>query len=124
MWRWTSKTLVELMLKSAATKHLPRVSPAPPDPSLRSRPSSEHHQAHANGAVGTGILKLARAQKLRVHFVAIDRLESALSEVVLGGFKTIDREDRKSTRLNSSHMSISYAVFCLKKKKKNEKHYT
>src|SRR5690242_21479868 len=32
------------------------------------------------------------------------------------------RPDRKSTRLNSSHMSISYAVFCLKKKKKNQKH--
>src|SRR5207249_11614418 len=30
-------------------------------------------------------------------------------------------EDRKSTRLNSSHVSISYAVFCLKKKKKNKK---
>src|SRR4051812_49814664 len=29
--------------------------------------------------------------------------------------------DRKSTRLNSSHMSISYAVFCLKKKKNIEK---
>src|SRR5699024_11727894 len=28
-------------------------------------------------------------------------------------------EDRKSTRLNSSHVSISYAVFCLKKKKKH-----
>src|SRR5699024_11406708 len=28
-------------------------------------------------------------------------------------------EDRKSTRLNSSHVSISYAVFCLKKKMKN-----
>src|SRR5436309_9660540 len=28
-------------------------------------------------------------------------------------------EDRKSTRLNSSHVKISYAVFCLKKKKKN-----
>src|SRR5437868_7855349 len=28
--------------------------------------------------------------------------------------------DRKSTRLNSSHVSISYAVFCLKKKKKNK----
>src|SRR5437870_10865441 len=28
-------------------------------------------------------------------------------------------EDRKSTRLNSSHVAISYAVFCLKKKKKN-----
>src|SRR5690348_17770206 len=29
--------------------------------------------------------------------------------------------DRKSTRLNSSHPSISYAVFCLKKKKKHQK---
>src|SRR5690349_23065837 len=29
-----------------------------------------------------------------------------------------EREDRKSTRLNSSHVEISYAVFCLKKKKK------
>src|SRR5258708_27948483 len=34
-------------------------------------------------------------------------------------------EDRKSTRLNSSHQIISYAVFCLKKKKKKktDKHY-
>src|SRR5450432_4596110 len=32
-------------------------------------------------------------------------------------------EDRKSTRLNSSHDQISYAVFCLKKKKKNTKHF-
>src|SRR5438067_6955472 len=31
------------------------------------------------------------------------------------------RQDRKSTRLNSSHVSISYAVFCLKKKKKTTK---
>src|SRR5262245_64552263 len=31
------------------------------------------------------------------------------------------RLDRKSTRLNSSHLGISYAVFCLKKKKKNKK---
>src|SRR5437773_6827833 len=31
-------------------------------------------------------------------------------------------EDRKSTRLNSSHITISYAVFCLKKKRKNAKH--
>src|SRR5256885_9316505 len=30
---------------------------------------------------------------------------------------TIEVEDRKSTRLNSSHLVISYAVFCLKKKK-------
>src|SRR5205814_4999022 len=31
------------------------------------------------------------------------------------------RSDRKSTRLNSSHLGISYAVFCLKKKKQNKK---
>src|SRR4051812_22462378 len=31
-----------------------------------------------------------------------------------------DGPDRKSTRLNSSHMSISYAVFCLKKKKEKQ----
>src|SRR5690348_17960877 len=32
-------------------------------------------------------------------------------------FHSVDGADRKSTRLNSSHPSISYAVFCLKKKK-------
>src|SRR5689334_23510136 len=32
----------------------------------------------------------------------------------------VSHEDRKSTRLNSSHSSISYAVFCLKKKKKKK----
>src|SRR5690606_41628666 len=31
----------------------------------------------------------------------------------------IEQEDRKSTRLNSSHVKISYAVFCLKKKRPN-----
>src|SRR5688572_32055781 len=41
------------------------------------------------------------------------------------GFVT-EREglDRKSTRLNSSHSQISYAVFCLKKKKNKSKQYT
>src|SRR5437667_2970218 len=34
------------------------------------------------------------------------------------------RRDRKSTRLNSSHITISYAVFCLKKKKKQTTHPT
>src|SRR5262245_65290548 len=42
-----------------------------------------------------------------------------------GGAKTPPRArggDRKSTRLNSSHLGISYAVFCLKKKKNNDEH--
>src|SRR2546430_10344142 len=39
----------------------------------------------------------------------------------LGPIRVERIEDRKSTRLNSSHSQISYAVFCLKKKKKNTK---
>src|SRR5439155_17185946 len=37
------------------------------------------------------------------------------------GAKVSLSEDRKSTRLNSSHVAISYAVFCLKKKKKKKR---
>src|SRR3712207_8992774 len=36
-----------------------------------------------------------------------------------GGWRRGAEEDRKSTRLNSSHANISYAVFCLKKKSNN-----
>src|SRR5436309_3980505 len=37
---------------------------------------------------------------------------------------TLEERDRKSTRLNSSHVKISYAVFCLKKKKKKKQTHT
>src|SRR2546430_5131253 len=37
-----------------------------------------------------------------------------------GGETRFETQDRKSTRLNSSHSQISYAVFCLKKKKKKK----
>src|SRR5947209_8864531 len=47
-------------------------------------------------------------------------------EVLIHGTARVRRrgvveKDRKSTRLNSSHANISYAVFCLKKKKKNKR---
>src|SRR5689334_24692939 len=46
-------------------------------------------------------------------------MQTRSPEDIRGGELTeIWRLDRKSTRLNSSHSSISYAVFCLKKKKK------
>src|SRR3712207_8639380 len=75
-----------------------------------------------------------------VRFMAFPlRVDAAAADVVLGGplpvgqgagvrarsapaprpERHVDRTDRKSTRLNSSHANISYAVFCLKKKKKN-----
>src|SRR2546430_4054623 len=40
------------------------------------------------------------------------------AQVVVAGPGPVGGGDRKSTRLNSSHSQISYAVFCLKKKKK------
>src|SRR3712207_8331178 len=50
--------------------------------------------------------------------VRLDLLEFHQVGALRGG---VDRQDRKSTRLNSSHANISYAVFCLKKKKQLEK---
>src|SRR2546422_3246476 len=47
------------------------------------------------------------------------RCSSQRAERAEAGDGTIRWRDRKSTRLNSSHGYISYAVFCLKKKKKN-----
>src|SRR5437868_12205173 len=47
----------------------------------------------------------------------------ALQGVERGALRSLGHEedgDRKSTRLNSSHVAISYAVFCLKKKKNNK----
>src|SRR3712207_7275066 len=46
-----------------------------------------------------------------------------LAEVAVA-VEQADAEDRKSTRLNSSHANISYAVFCLKKKKKKRQRGT
>src|SRR5436190_23805157 len=46
----------------------------------------------------------------------VPRTDDAPGEQVHGKDDRADRPDRKSTRLNSSHTVISYAVFCLKKK--------
>src|ERR1035438_1110402 len=48
---------------------------------------------------------LGHSQQLRIHAVGPDRVDVGVPPI-----------DRKSTRLNSSHLGISYAVFCLKKK--------
>src|SRR2546426_7929228 len=47
-------------------------------------------------------------------------VESHTVPAIVGDRHAVARGDRKSTRLNSSHLVISYAVFCLKKKKKNK----
>src|SRR5258705_8822687 len=47
------------------------------------------------------------------HGLAPEAIKEAIAEI-----RSLTSKDRKSTRLNSSHLGISYAVFCLKKKKK------
>src|SRR5699024_4202340 len=53
-------------------------------------------------------IKLADAADTEIDVIYTDTTINA---------ETANKADRKSTRLNSSHVSISYAVFCLKKKK-------
>src|SRR2546427_4831507 len=55
------------------------------------------------------------AQDLKERFPKTAEL--ALAAMTLAALAGITLGDRKSTRLNSSHSQISYAVFCLKKKK-------
>src|SRR6266403_4677984 len=72
-------------------------------------------------AVRIGLLGIrALRQRMRAPLVFPEFRRGASRELVgcltFFGFK--GNQDRKSTRLNSSHVEISYAVFCLKKKKK------
>src|SRR2546426_4675465 len=59
----------------------------------------------------------ARHVRTPAHPRAVGR-DGAVTPVGYDGALVCTRQDRKSTRLNSSHLVISYAVFCLKKKKK------
>src|SRR5690625_6607520 len=78
-----------------------------------------------NDTTAMGIASLL-AEKIHaersVHFFEetdqdIERVLDIFIRVNSGGTVLSYSEDRKSTRLNSSHVAISYAVFCLKKKK-------
>src|SRR5690606_17466925 len=76
----------------------------------------------ANGAFtsGTVIFRYADAHLMRAEaMMRLDNNGGALAEV--NELRAMREEDRKSTRLNSSHVKISYAVFCLKKKKRKKK---
>src|SRR2546422_6577575 len=70
------------------------------------------HDALPISAVHRGELHEGGASLARraVHLVASEHLDLAV----------VEPQDRKSTRLNSSHGYISYAVFCLKKKKEKQ----
>src|SRR3712207_8710179 len=72
-------------------------------------PSRRLFRAHASRRCGRQPHGFADVVLKTLVDVAVDELAQRVAVDVLA-------EDRKSTRLNSSHANISYAVFCLKKK--------
>src|SRR5258708_29377897 len=58
------------------------------------------------------------ALRLRLSNLGVTHARFGTEDKVPAKARMRDAQDRKSTRLNSSHQIISYAVFCLKKKKK------
>src|SRR5690349_23726859 len=75
------------------------------------RSLARHRRAGAERAP-RGAVRGARAARRRVGL----SLQGALPRAAALGDPQGGARDRKSTRLNSSHVEISYAVFCLKKK--------
>src|SRR6266850_4151899 len=71
------------------------------------------HPKELAGGVGRSASRRRERRDLEIVRHGLQR-----GNVRLGGPSAIRIRDRKSTRLNSSHLVISYAVFCLKKKKK------
>src|SRR5256884_1542888 len=63
--------------------------------------------------------QLADGKRTLAELAAGAGLQASELEETLKGLVDLGAVDRKSTRLNSSHGYISYAVFCLKKKKKS-----
>src|SRR2546426_4908770 len=62
--------------------------------------------------------EVARARREQRRLRAVRAPHAEVDEQLPGRRQHRARRDRKSTRLNSSHLVISYAVFCLKKKKR------
>ena len=78
-----------------------------------------------NGAGKTTLLKhtlgLFKAQQGSVRVFGLDPVLHPVEVLSQIGYLS-ENQDRKSTRLNSSHVVISYAVFCLKKKTQTNHH--
>src|SRR2546427_7111259 len=85
-------------------------------------PRCAGHAQPGEGSAGSYRLEL-RAKQLCEAFLIVVATTGWVPRVPRPGGKIGSHpggEDRKSTRLNSSHSQISYAVFCLKKKKKKK----
>src|SRR5699024_11620554 len=101
----------------------PAPPPVIPTPSLHDAlPIShlrEHLGEHLTGIADDGDLDIAVLPDLGRIDIGVDDLRVRGERIEPAGDAVVEAGDRKSTRLNSSHVSISYAVFCLKKKTKD-----
>src|SRR3712207_6859427 len=73
-------------------------------------------RVHRAGVVAVRPLVGVRAEEVALRLREVERQVGRAVGVEVGDGGRHAGEDRKSTRLNSSHANISYAVFCLKKK--------
>src|SRR5207249_10260805 len=108
---------------SPPPRHPPRSHPPPHLHSFPTRRSSDLDELGLTGTkFGCG-MALCGACTVHLDGTATRSCVTPISAAEGKKVTTIEgigaEIDRKSTRLNSSHVSISYAVFCLKKKKRN-----
>src|SRR2546426_4238214 len=99
-------------------EHLPVVFVAPKD-EVYQKVLSNLAEVHARGGDITAVTTEGDDElgALVQHRLAVPATTSLLSPVLtVIPLQLLAYQDRKSTRLNSSHLVISYAVFCLKKK--------
>src|SRR3712207_7088556 len=97
----------------------PRSTPFPYTTLFRSRQASKKHRHRESGGLA---LRNASGGQPGDEFFDRRRREREPVALLADRFlrqhrSAYEKPDRKSTRLNSSHANISYAVFCLKKKK-------
>src|SRR5690349_23506182 len=80
--------------------------------------NSRYHRLHQSTRVAAAIAAHETTNRISSRVKTWDRFFIFVQGLTPAAYQdSTHRKDRKSTRLNSSHVEISYAVFCLKKKK-------
>src|SRR5690349_25115265 len=103
-------SLFQLMLSCAVSSFTDAATTEIYTLSLHDAFRSSHHVVHA-------LVMLPRFPPWKLASLHIGNIRKCFPNTTLTPKDRTNVRDRKSTRLNSSHVEISYAVFCLKKKK-------
>src|SRR5437763_17215756 len=105
---WVQHTSDELPRGSETWEYVPELVRHETEPLV--------HKTYGDSFEDTDLEEVLAARGIGALVVAGAQTDACIRSTLHGA---LARGDRKSTRLNSSHRCISYAVFCLKKKKKN-----